>query len=557
MKGIKTNIKSAEYKVFIVAVYVFVNILYPHFSTAQFQWQKQYDAPFTDVNNNVLTSTEIVDMVAHKGKIYAACSNWNNPNDRFNGQVVVKSDASTDWVLDEHPAGRISRASSIISAVFQTDRNGMPLVQPDTILFIGTTTHKGLQATYPGKVGWRDDVSGDWHYYDLAFASHAMNRTEIRSMGFYRDKITNTDIVFAGGTPAPLGIFAGRYDSSHPDKIVWDSVAEFEPVNFERILGFSECNGTLFAATKSRILRRNDGDSVSQRWVELINFLDAPYYGLYSPGLYDIYKFDEDIRSFRTTRLLNPTREVLTFTTFNRLFHFDPVSETLIEEINLKDWLQTATGNQYNYIQSGIISDFITLGSDTIQMIGIEAIFDTLYLAANPKPNFEGIDIRGFIITRKLHSNSTVDYSLISIADSLVPGDTLTRVRTILNSPFPGEAHTLYAGGFAPWGTDVEHTGWIYKGAETFNTYQNEMYLLQSDVNIFPNPASDKITVSTPYKVNGIKIFDLTGRLILSEDMAVKNEIALPDFCTSGVYIIRILTRMNEISKKLIINKNL
>ncbi len=503
------------------------------FAQLQFDWQKVYDAPETDSNNQVLTSTEVVDMVTHKGKIYAATSNWNNPIDRFNGQVIVKNDALAEWILDEHPTGRISRASSIISAPFFTDKNGQALPQRDTILFIGTTNHKGLQPTYPGKVGWRNDDNGAWVYHDLEFASHPMNRTEIRSMGFYRDKITNADIVFAGGTPSPLGIFAGRYDSSLPEKIVWDSVAEFVPVNFERILGFAECNGTLYAATKSRILKRNDGDSVAQRWVELINFLDAPYYGLYSPGIYDINKFDEDIRSFRTTRLNNPTREVLTFTTFNHLFHFDPDSDTLIEEINLKDWLQIETGNQYNYIQSGIISDFVTLGSDTIQLIGIEAIFDTIYLAANPQPNFNGIDIRGFIIIRKLHANGIVDYSLLSIADSWLPGDTLTRVRTILASPFQGEEYTLYAGGFAPWGNDVANTGWIYKGVSHQLTHADNIMLQEDKLIVYPNPTSNFIYGDFG---DGFTIWNSLGQIVINSQNSA-NEIDVSNL-KSGLYFI-------------------
>lgn len=518
----------------------------PILAQLQFEWEKVYDAPATDINNQVLTSTEVVDMVAHKGKIYAATSNWNNPSQPFKGQVIVKKSYNEDWILDVDPPGLISRASSIKSVVFQNDLTGQALAQPDTVLFIGLTTHDFSTSPYPGKVAWRNDSNGAWTYYDLAFTNHQLNRTEVRSLGFYRDKVTEADIVFAGATPAPLGIFAGRYDATHPNKIVWDSIAELLPINFERILGFSECNGTLYAATKSRILKRNDGDSVSQRWVELIDFLDPQYFNIYSQGIYSKYANDEDIRSFTTTTLFNPTREVLTFTTFNRLFHYDPVEDTLIEEINLKDWLQTETGNQYNYIQSGIISSFITAQSDTFQLIGIEAIFDTVYLAANPQPNFEGIDIKGFIITRQHQTNGTSNYHLLNINDTIFSNDTLTRVRTIINSPFQQEPNTIYAGGFAPWGADVENTGWIYKGISLQAlSINDEAHLQQNKLFVYPNPASNFI--HGDFK-NGFFIYNSFGQIVKSNKNSAK-EIDISNL-NSGMYFIISNGKMCKFIKK-------
>lgn len=483
------------------------------YSQIQFNWEKVYDAPYIDINNRTLTSTEVVDMVVHKGKIFAATSNWTNPNDRFNGQVIVKTSPASGWQLNEKLPGRVSRASSIISSIFRTDKNGQLLSKPDTILFIGATTHKGLNATFPGKVAWRNDAAGSWTYYDLAYSNHPMNRTEVRSMGFYRDKITNADIVFAGTTPSPLGIFAGRYDISNPDKITWDPVAEFLPVNFERILGFAECNGILYAATKSRILRRVDGVAVAQRWVELIDFRDPQYFIPLSQGLYSKYAADEDIRSFITTKPPDFTNQVLTFTTFNRLFHYNPVNNSLTEEINLKNWLQTKTGKRYNYIQSGIISNFSS-GSDSYQLIGIEAIFDTAYLSSNPQPNFNGIDTRGLIISRKIISPGQINYDLIRISDSLHPNDTLTRVRTILPSPFPAENQVIYTGGFAPWAAEVENTGWIYKGTVKQNTSGSGNR--PPEILIYPNPTNGLLIFKSVDNINikCITLFTPLGKLM-------------------------------------------
>lgn len=519
-----------------------------------FDWKKVYIAPKTDTNNQLLTSTEVVDMVTHKGKIYAATSNWNNPLQPFKGQVIVKNSYFEDWLLDVDPSGLISRASSIKSVVFQTDINGQSLTQPDTVLFIGLTTHEFSNSPYPGKVAWRNDNNGSWTYYDLDFTNHHLKRTEVRSLGFYRDKITNADIVFAGATPAPLGIFAGRYDVTQPEKIVWDTVAEFLPVNFERILGFSECNGTLYAATKSRILKRNDGHSVSQRWVELIDFLDPQYFNVYSQGLYSIFANDEDIRSFTTINLFNPAREVLTFTTFNRLFHYDPASAKLIEEINLKNWLQNETGNQYNYIQSGIISHFHTSANDTYQLIGIEAIFDTVFLAANPQPNFEGIDSKGFIIARQHLPDGTSNYQLLAISDPQFSNDTLTRVRTIINSPFQQEAETIYAGGFAPWGNDVENTGWIYLGKLQSETSIISADMTITDISVFPNPVGSQLCISGLHPgFNGLLyIYDPLGKCVKKEvihchDASENTCLTNISSLKNGLYFIRVDENNNAV----------
>ncbi|MFW5725828.1 MAG: T9SS type A sorting domain-containing protein [Bacteroidota bacterium] len=495
----------------------FISLLFFTFnamSQPRFNWQKQYDAPVVTPGNDTLTSTEVVDMVSHKGFVYAATSNWNNPNDRFRGQVLVKKSSELDWELDYQTEGRMSRASAIKSVVFSFDKMGQPLEVPDTVLFIGLTNHKGWQPEYPGRVAWRNDTSQSWTIHDLGYTTHHLNRTEVRSIGYYRDKITGADIVFAGATPAPLGIIAGRYDPDLPQKIEWDIDAEFLPVNFERIIGFAECNGSFFAATKSRILKRNDGLNPETRWEELIDFLDPEYLEEWGQGIYDLYARDEDIRSFRTWKD-ESGKEYLMFTTFNRIILFDPVTEELSVELNICDWLNDNTSEQYNYIQSGIIHD-LNFDGKTYQAIGIEAIFDTIFINQNNPAQVFGIDTRGMILLRDASDAEDITYQLLHIEAPEYPADTLTRVRTLVNSPFPDEPDEIYAGGFAPWGNDVQHTGWIYKG----NPAADETAIIHSFANpgimLYPNPVHEYLYLNLGNNQipQSIEVLDSQGQMI-------------------------------------------
>lgn len=435
---------------------------------AEFTWSKDIDLPFTDINGQSLTGTEIIHLVAHKGKLYAGNSYWNEYLAPRRGQIWEKSSPSGDWKLDYQMPLKHSRVPSLYSFVFQQDKNGNA-VPADTILFAAATYDKGSGVNGPAVLFMRDDETGAWLKTDLGYTNHAFAYTQIRSMGFYRDTETQADIVFAGANPAPTGVYAGRYDVGLPEKIIWDNEPEFTPNGYQRIMGFAVCNDTLYMATQREIYKRVNGANPSQRWVQVFNLATPAVINLYGANIDPYWLNEEDIRGFRAIEDPLGSGQVLIFGALNHIFRLSPkTGYQLLAEQNIESLLESVTESDFHYLQTQIIKDFTDQQTgQTVQLIGFEAFYDTSYLAANPQPNFGGFNLPGWYFERR-QSDNGIQYTLKEIVDPAVnpQPDSLARVRTFEISPFPQDSgRVIYAGGFAPWFVpQVTNTAWIYKG---------------------------------------------------------------------------------------------
>lgn len=76
------------------------------------------------------------------------------------------------------------------------------------------------------------------------------------------------------------------------------------------------------------------------------------------------------------------------------------------------------------------------------------------------------------------------------------------------------------------------------------------------EIDIFPNPAFDILTVKTPYSAKRIDFYNALGdKIILNSEGIADNEIQVNvSILPKGLYIIRVHTENKHISKKLIIN---
>lgn len=74
--------------------------------------------------------------------------------------------------------------------------------------------------------------------------------------------------------------------------------------------------------------------------------------------------------------------------------------------------------------------------------------------------------------------------------------------------------------------------------------------VIANDVQLFPNPVKDVLTVSsTTVVVNDLAIYDITGKLILKETFP--QEVSL-QFLTAGVYFAQFTTDQGNVTKKII-----
>lgn len=85
--------------------------------------------------------------------------------------------------------------------------------------------------------------------------------------------------------------------------------------------------------------------------------------------------------------------------------------------------------------------------------------------------------------------------------------------------------------------------------------YQNVLSLkdvFASNFKVYPNPASDKITISTNETINSIELYDILGHRVINErgDVTMLNTSELK----TGMYLLKINAQEKSVTKKLIIN---
>ncbi len=230
-------------------------------------WDHSYQAGYKDNKGKFAGGSEIMHLVAHKGKLYAGVGYWmDSRNSAFGG-----SDSSTGWAqilrLDE-PTARWEidlemslhlRAEILKSIVFTTDGTGQKLKSPVNLLLVGTFESGGSKGI---SLFTRNDATGNWKKSKIISGSNEKKgeACSVRAMMVYHDPITGIDRLFI--SIGELGIFSGVYDTTVPGSIRWNNRSESGHVG-TRILSIIESNGSLLFTTGAQIFRRINGFSPS------------------------------------------------------------------------------------------------------------------------------------------------------------------------------------------------------------------------------------------------------------------------------------------------------
>jgi hypothetical protein len=247
------------------------------------RWVQNYDAGYVDKNGAYAGGSEIMHLVAHKKKLYAANGYWLDarwvipPDGQKQSAQVLRLD-STDaaWQVDmdmgktNGHALQYMKGNILKSVTFTRDAAGKLLPEPKNLLVMSA----GANFEGGGAVSaWvRNDVTGQWSHTLVRHGARIAGvRWVPRDMEIYLDKKTGVERLFLLlGNP---GVVAGVYDASLPGKIRWDRHLEFPFLtkgNFRtRPLGLAQANGSLFLSEGSSIFRRNDGERPT--YTEIIN----------------------------------------------------------------------------------------------------------------------------------------------------------------------------------------------------------------------------------------------------------------------------------------------
>ncbi len=250
------------------------------------RWMQSYNAGYIDENGAYAGGSEIMHLVAHRGKLYAANGYWVDshwvipPDDQKQSAQVLRLDSSDgQWQVDldcgkGNEFGLTYMKGNILKSVtFTRDLTGQLLQQPHQLLVMGS----GAWFEGGGAVSvWvRDDKKEKWNH---TLVRHGANpggvRWVPRDMEVYTDKVTGQERLFLLlGNP---GIISGVYDPADPSKIRWDRHTEYPFLQRGKLdirpLGLAQANGKLYFSAGASIYQRHDG--LRPSYTEVLDLLD-------------------------------------------------------------------------------------------------------------------------------------------------------------------------------------------------------------------------------------------------------------------------------------------
>ncbi len=237
------------------------------------RWVYSYNAGYNDRAGAWAGGSEIMHIVTHKGKLYAANGYWVDakwviPPDgqKQSAQVLCLENPTSSWFVDLDTGAandyglQYMKGNILKSVTFTHDLHGNQLAEPHNILVMSAGA--GFEGGGAVSVWVRNDESGKWIHTLVRHGSSAGGvRWVPRDIEVYRDTVTGLQRIFLlMGNP---GVISGVYDPREPGLIRWDRHTEYPFLtagNFKtRPLGIAIANNALHFSEGSRILRRNDG----------------------------------------------------------------------------------------------------------------------------------------------------------------------------------------------------------------------------------------------------------------------------------------------------------
>jgi hypothetical protein len=419
-----------------------------------------YIAGARDEAGQFAGGTEMRQLVAHAGKLYAGNGYWEDrPGwEGWQGPQILVLDApgmrwQVDHALDERRLNGRRRdlaVSALASVTFTTDGAGSALPQPVSVLLASTWDLTGASRVFA-----RDDANGTWSATTLAHDPTAADfLPQIRSFGTHRDRVTGIDLVFAG--QMPHGIFAGHYDTTVPGRIRWAAAPELDASSVSiafsgltsrpRVSSFAEANGRLYAAVGQQIFERRDGTTPQWRLV-----YTNPQPGHSETGLRGL------------TAIGGGALLVAVEGNAARIVRIDPASGTETTELELPSFLARQWRMPANYIIAAY-NDMTTVALPRrghAILLGLEAFVPR---TASVPIGHSVVDVGyGQVESGAWYLVRWPDrrYDLHQIAAPFP--HPMVSTRSICLSPFPGDRDAIYFAGYDANKAPAHNTAWIVR----------------------------------------------------------------------------------------------
>jgi hypothetical protein len=227
----------------------------------------------TDRGSPVAHDNEVMALAAHSGRLFAATDQWEYPGPSAYGEVLVEDSSSGPWKVFEQTQSL--RVQAIESFPIPADQG---LGSGHSLLI--------AQAVVNGRsvIQWLLDGAESFAPGD----SYVLPSTSVDVRSFGAHESGGAWSVYAGAEPT--GVLRGTWSPSR-HTLLFDPSPELTGVRAgspgvktQKVTGFADCGGALYASINTRLYRRNDGDLPSgvPRWLVVYQ---APPVGAFNSGL--------------------------------------------------------------------------------------------------------------------------------------------------------------------------------------------------------------------------------------------------------------------------------
>lgn len=418
-------------------------------------WKNSFQAGSKDNSGKYLGGSEVMQMVTHKGSIYATVGYWEdsrNPwyggkaNERAWAQVIRLDSKDGKWQEDFYLGQYHLRIQIIKQLVFTKGVGGEILSTPDTLLVIATNAPASRTETV-AKTYTRNKVGSWTQSFIHKRPSNDAHNYHVRDIQVFKDPVSGIEKVYAA--VGKKGLFEGQYDPNIPGKIKWNPMPVFQ--GFEtRPLGISIANGSLFLSSGNKIYQRINGKS--NKFIVAHSLADLSK---------DIMPAVGGIRGL-TTIPISDNKEGLIFMwcpngkSQGEVYRLVPNGKNKfkrVKEINMAKSMGDFIGYKV-YYHLGAYNEFYAYHNEKTKtsnyLVGMEG-----YIGIKNKYNFNGYYKGAVFAIRDAEGN----YSLKEVA----PGNKrdLVAVRCYVKSPFKDD-NSIYFGGFDANSFRSTNKAWVY-----------------------------------------------------------------------------------------------
>jgi len=410
-----------------------------------------------DESNKFMVGTEITHLETHNGQLFAAVSylNSNHSNDLNLGQcVLIKESKKSDWKIDSI-LGSPGKGSitSLKSISFTTDKEGLPLEKPESILLASPN-----DGTSDLRIFSRDNNSLVWTEMILLSDVANSNKAFASLITDHIDSVTGIHYVFVGS--ASSGLYRGAFDPSVTGNIKWDPEPELSCP--ESIDSASEANRVLYVTVTSN-------GNPEDKFGGLFKRIDGT-----EPFWKFIYEWEnkskENTGMFGLTTVKNITSidsEILicTLEGSGKIEKINPMNN---HEVTL----------EFDY--KSYFENIWEVPIDKLKYTSFKNVCNVINYTNNRKYFLFGVGISHPEHDKKFYNGSyylvrdedgKYDWGYIYDNENIKENTWSQNCRAIAVSPFAEDrSRVLYFGGYDTEDSQCQNTAWIFKGEFAKNT---------------------------------------------------------------------------------------